>query len=105
MKVSELAPATARPADPGQLAQVLRNLLENAVRYGREGGTVRLSVRALAAPEGGLAPGVLLAVADDGPGHGREHVRVNLRGPREKEPPEVGHGGQVERIGHVVRGR
>ncbi|MFC7736471.1 ATP-binding protein [Roseomonas sp. GCM10028921] len=71
---AKLAPATARPADPGQLAQVLRNLLENAVRYGREGGTVRLTVRALAAPEGGLAPGVLLEVADDGPGIAREHI-------------------------------
>ncbi|MBB5692093.1 ATP-binding protein [Muricoccus pecuniae] len=71
---ARLAPATARPADPGQLAQVLRNLLENAVRYGREGGAVRLTVRALAAPEGGLAPGVLLEVADDGPGIAREHI-------------------------------
>ncbi len=70
----DLSAATADPADPGQLAQVLRNLLENAVRYGREGGTVRLSVRTLAAPEGGLAPGVLLRVADDGPGIAREHI-------------------------------
>ncbi|SHJ08005.1 two-component system, OmpR family, phosphate regulon sensor histidine kinase PhoR [Roseomonas rosea] len=70
----DLAPATAVPADPGQLAQVLRNLLENAVRHGREGGTVQLSVRTLAAPEGGLAPGVLLRVADDGPGIAREHI-------------------------------
>jgi two-component system phosphate regulon sensor histidine kinase PhoR len=70
----DLAPATATPADPGQLAQVLRNLLENAVRYGREGGTIRLSVRTLAAPEGGLAPGVLLRVEDDGPGIAREHI-------------------------------
>jgi len=70
----DLSPATAVPADPGQLAQVIRNLLENAVRHGREGGAVRLSVRALAAPEGALGPGVLLRVADDGPGIAREHV-------------------------------
>ncbi|TPG56951.1 two-component sensor histidine kinase [Roseomonas nepalensis] len=70
----ELAPATAAPADPGQLSQVLRNLMENAVRYGREGGQVVLSVRALAAPEGPLPPGVLLRVADDGPGIAREHI-------------------------------
>jgi two-component system phosphate regulon sensor histidine kinase PhoR len=70
----DLAPATASPADSGQLAQVLRNLLENAVRHGREGGTVHLSVRALSAPEGPLAPGVLLRVADDGPGIAREHI-------------------------------
>lgn len=70
----ELSPATAAPADPGQLSQVLRNLMENAVRYGREGGQVVLSVRALAAPEGALPPGVLLRVADDGPGIAREHI-------------------------------
>ncbi|MBP0494022.1 ATP-binding protein [Pararoseomonas indoligenes] len=70
----ELTPATATPADAGELAQVIRNLLENAVRHGRDGGTVRLSVRHLAAPEGGLAPGVMLGVADDGPGIAREHI-------------------------------
>ncbi|MCR0981894.1 ATP-binding protein [Roseomonas populi] len=70
----DLSPATATPADAGELAQVLRNLLENAVRHGREGGTVRLSVRHLAVPEGGLAPGVMLSVADDGPGIAREHI-------------------------------
>ena len=36
--------ARAVPADAEQLAQVVRNLLENAVRHGREGGVVRLSV-------------------------------------------------------------
>jgi two-component system phosphate regulon sensor histidine kinase PhoR len=70
----DLSPATVTPADPGQLAQVLRNLLENAVRYGREGGKITLSVRALSSPEGGLPPGVLLSVADDGPGIAREHI-------------------------------
>ena len=70
----DLHPAVASPAEPEQLAQVLRNLLENAVRHGRDGGHVELSVRALAAPEGGLAPGVLLRVTDDGPGVAREHI-------------------------------
>jgi len=70
----DLAPATAAPADPGQLAQVLRNLLENAVRHGRDGGAIRLRVRALPTPEGALPPGVTLAVTDDGPGIAREHI-------------------------------
>jgi two-component system phosphate regulon sensor histidine kinase PhoR len=72
----DLAPgAVAAPADAEQLGQVLRNLLENAARYGREGGTIRLSV-ARAEP-GGRWParsGVVLAVADDGPGIARHHL-------------------------------
>jgi two-component system phosphate regulon sensor histidine kinase PhoR len=69
--------AIAAPADAEQLAQILRNLLENAVRYGREGGTIRLSVARLAPgadPKLPARPGVLLSVADDGPGIAREHI-------------------------------
>jgi two-component system phosphate regulon sensor histidine kinase PhoR len=67
--------AVASPADAGQLAQVLRNLLENAVRYGREGGTIRLSVAGV--PAGGpwpARPGLVLTVADDGPGIAKHHL-------------------------------
>jgi two-component system phosphate regulon sensor histidine kinase PhoR len=69
------AGAIASPAEAEQLAQVLRNLLENAIRYGREGGTVRLSV-ARAEPGGRFPgrPGVVLTVADDGPGIARHHI-------------------------------
>ncbi|MBE9603408.1 PAS domain-containing protein [Acetobacteraceae bacterium H6797] len=70
----------ARPADAGQVGQVLRNLLENALRYGRKEGTTRILLRP-AAP-GGLVggtrlpnrPGHLLSVTDDGPGIPREHI-------------------------------
>lgn len=65
------AAAVAAPADADQLAQVARNLLENAVRHGREGGVVRLLVERA---EAGGRPGVALAVADDGPGIPREHI-------------------------------
>ncbi|UPG74311.1 ATP-binding protein [Roseomonas gilardii subsp. gilardii] len=63
----ELEPALARPADQDQLAQVLRNLVENAVRYGREGGEVRVAT-------GTAEGGVFLRVSDDGPGIAREHI-------------------------------
>ncbi len=61
----------AAPADTGQLAQVVRNLLENALRHGRPGGEVEL--RTGRGSFRGVA-GVTLAVADDGPGIPKEHI-------------------------------
>ncbi|MBV9784931.1 MAG: two-component sensor histidine kinase [Acidisphaera sp.] len=65
---------TALPAivgDADQLAQVLQNLLDNAVKYGREGGRVRLSAAQAVPPR---RAGVVVAVADDGPGIARAHL-------------------------------
>ncbi|MFN7001146.1 MAG: ATP-binding protein, partial [Elioraea tepidiphila] len=60
-------------ADPDQLAQVVANLLDNAVKYGREGG--RIGVRLASTPASGARPaGITLAVSDDGPGIPREHI-------------------------------
>ena len=62
-------------ADGDQIAQVLQNLIDNALKYGREGG--RIDVTLAPAPPGGrwpARPGVLLTVADDGPGIPRHHV-------------------------------
>jgi two-component system, OmpR family, phosphate regulon sensor histidine kinase PhoR len=83
-----LTPGTvAAPADAGQIGQVLRNLLENAARYGREGGTIRLEVgpaekaagEKVGAEKGAAArwparPGVVLGVTDEGPGIPRHHI-------------------------------
>jgi two-component system sensor histidine kinase QseC len=49
-------------AAPALLASALRNLIDNAVRYGREGGRVHIKTSAL--PQGGTR----LAVRDDGMG-------------------------------------
>ncbi|MBU6497954.1 MAG: two-component sensor histidine kinase [Rhodospirillales bacterium] len=62
------------PADADQLAQVLGNLLDNAIKYGRDEGVVRLSVAAAAGGRWPARPGVTLAVTDDGPGIPRAHV-------------------------------
>lgn len=48
-------------ADPDRLAQVLRNLVSNAVRHTGESGRITVSI----APENG---GTAFAVSDDGPG-------------------------------------
>lgn len=61
--------------DDDQLEQVLQNLLDNATKYGRQGGTVTVTVNH--APPGGrwpARPGVMLAVADDGQGIARAHI-------------------------------
>jgi len=53
--------------DPTGLEQVIQNLVDNALKYGRSGGEVRLR----GATEGGR---VVLTVSDDGPGIAREHL-------------------------------
>ena len=61
--------------DPDQLAQVLQNLLDNGLKYGRDGGVLRLDV-GLTQP-GGHWPGrrgIVLAVADQGIGIPKEHL-------------------------------
>jgi len=60
--------------DADQLSQVLHNLLENALKYGREGGTIRLAAAVAANPRWPAAPGVIIAVSDEGQGIAREHL-------------------------------
>jgi two-component system phosphate regulon sensor histidine kinase PhoR len=63
----DLPPVTG---DADQLTQVLQNLLDNAVKYGRAGGTVHLSLSVASRAR----PGVLLTVSDEGGGIPREHL-------------------------------
>ncbi len=68
--------AMVGPADAEQLGQVVRNLLDNAIRHGRKDGHIRLSIAPGAPPamHAPALPGVTLSVADDGPGIPREHI-------------------------------
>ncbi len=59
---ADIAPGLAIHGDRTLVSQLVANLLENAVRHGREGGRVAL---ALAPAPGG---GAVLEVSDDGPG-------------------------------------
>ncbi|WP_283138357.1 DUF4153 domain-containing protein [Rhizohabitans arisaemae] len=61
LRSSVLPPGLSVRADPGLLAQVLANLVDNAVRHSPAGGTVTLAAR----PRGS---GVRLSVTDQGPG-------------------------------------
>jgi len=63
----DLPPVTG---DADQLTQVVQNLLDNALKYGRAGGTVHLSLAVAAR----IRPGLLLTVSDEGAGIPREHL-------------------------------
>ncbi|GLW24978.1 hypothetical protein Mame01_50200 [Microbispora amethystogenes] len=58
---SAVPPGTVLAADPALLAQVLANLLDNAVRHSPPGGRVRVETRA-------AGPVLEISVIDDGPG-------------------------------------
>lgn len=65
------------PGDADQLSQVAQNLLDNAIKYGRESGTVRIEAALAPVRAGGRfppRPGVLLTVADQGAGIEPPHL-------------------------------
>jgi signal transduction histidine kinase len=62
------------PFDERRIEQVITNLLSNALRYGRPGGTIRITTRTIAS---GDSVAIEVSVEDDGPGipeEDREHV-------------------------------
>jgi two-component system phosphate regulon sensor histidine kinase PhoR len=61
-------------ADSDQIAQVIQNLVDNALKYGREGGHVLVSVERAQGGRWPARPGVVLSVSDDGAGIPRSHV-------------------------------
>ncbi|MBS1180528.1 MAG: phoR 2 [Proteobacteria bacterium] len=69
----EGSPAAAAVAgDRDELTQVFANLVENAVKYGRDGGRITLTLTEEAGDDG--RPGFRASVADDGPGIAPEHL-------------------------------
>jgi two-component system, OmpR family, phosphate regulon sensor histidine kinase PhoR len=61
--------------DRDELFQVLHNLVENAVKYGRENGRVRIVLKKTSSPrDDRFAARALVAISDDGPGIAPEHL-------------------------------
>jgi two-component system, OmpR family, phosphate regulon sensor histidine kinase PhoR len=63
------------PGDADQMAQVLQNLLDNGLKYGRDGGVLTLEMTL--AQSGNRWPsrtGIIIAVGDQGAGIPREHL-------------------------------
>jgi len=64
----------AIPADADQLTQVFTNLLDNANKYGRRGGLIKVTAERVDRDPRFEAPGVLVSVTDEGAGIAREHI-------------------------------
>ena len=65
-----IAPTTVAAVvvgDPDELTQVAQNLLQNAIKYGRPGGHIDVTI-------GDAGPRLALAIADDGMGIAPEHL-------------------------------
>lgn len=60
-------PAGEVSADPARLKQVLSNLVENAARYSRPGGSITIRLERSEAAE-------VVSVEDEGPGVSKEHL-------------------------------
>lgn len=79
--------------DREEVVQVITNLVDNAIKYGKRGGKVRIELGMKRAEPGepGPSPAVYVAVRDDGEGIPREHIprlterfyRVDVRRSRE----------------------
>ncbi|MEQ1698288.1 MAG: ATP-binding protein, partial [Hyphomicrobiaceae bacterium] len=85
------APALIR-GERDEILQVLNNLLQNAIKYGRDSGTVTLTLTRESAAHLKKPDRLTLTIADDGPGIAPEHLprlterfyRANVSSSREK---------------------
>ncbi len=99
---SELGGATVL-GDRDELTQVVINLLHNAIKYGRTGGNVSVSLERQQSGSGSV---IAISVEDDGPGVEPEHVpRLTERFYRVPGSPALEKGGTglgLAIVKHVV---
>ena len=75
LEVERAGAAAAVPGDRDQLAQVFRNLIDNAIKYGREASPVTVRIeRRPGAGDGARGDMLAIAIEDRGPGIAREHL-------------------------------
>ncbi len=74
LRLEILVPLPAVFGDTDQLTQVFRNLVENAIAYGREGTDVLVVAHPVERMAEGTRPGVVVAVQDHGEGIPRDHI-------------------------------
>ncbi|WP_342075793.1 ATP-binding protein [Yoonia sp. SS1-5] len=67
-------PVETVPGDAGQLIQVFTNLVENSIKYGGQGSTVRVTQEPRTHHARLRADGVLIKVSDDGEGIASHHL-------------------------------
>ena len=97
----EIDPAARFHGEPGDMQELLGNLLENAFKWARR--RVLLTVRATPPPAGARRSGLVLVVEDDGPGIAPENVaKVLQRGVRGDERVQ-GHGIGLSIVQDLVR--
>jgi two-component system phosphate regulon sensor histidine kinase PhoR len=86
---SATGPALVR-GDAEELEQVVQNLVQNAIKYGRRGGRVRIGVDR----RGGEGGRIAVSVSDDGPGIAPDHLpRLTERFYRVDVPESRNRGG------------
>lgn len=67
----DIAPNVIAPGDRDELARVIENLIENAIKYGRPDGNASGRIRVTLAVTGHEA---IFSVQDNGPGIASEHI-------------------------------
>ncbi|MEJ2518219.1 MAG: ATP-binding protein [Methyloceanibacter sp.] len=92
MEVERFAKPAIVRGDRDELLQVLQNLVQNALKYGRPGGTVRIEAKHIPSLNPHARGRFAISVVDDGPGIPAEHLprlterfyRVDVDSSREK---------------------